>query len=300
MKLLVTGGAGDIGTTVVTEIREQHDVTILDRRASTHHPDLPFIKIDLENASETASVVQGFDVVVHLAAIPDPFSDPDDVVFRLNCLSTFNLLEAVRAHGIRRIVFGCSESASGLGIHNRLYQPEYLPIDEEHPSWPHEGYSLSKYFGEVMCEEYSRAYDIEGISLRYAWVWGGARNQDQWMQLLAQEADTGGEKDWLGAWIAVEDVAQGIRLACDFQFTDQAPRFERFYLTARDNFTGNDTLHLVHERWPNQPPPIRKPELYVDNPKASVFDYSKATQMLGYTPSVNADALRDKFGIPRR
>ena len=120
------------------------------------------------------------------------------------------------------------------------------------------------------------------------------------MRLLAQEANTGGEKDWLGAWIAVEDVAQGIRLACDFQFTDQAPRFERFYLTARDNFTGDDTLHLVHERWPNQTPPIRKPALYTDNPKASVFDYSKATEMLGYTPSVNADALRDKFGIPRR
>ena len=175
----MTGGAGDIGTTVVTEIREQHAVTILDRQASTHHQDLPFIKLDLENASETVSAVQGFDVVVHLAAIPDPFSDPDDVVFRLNCLSIFNLLEAVRMNGIRRIVYGCSESASGLGIHNRMYQPEYLPIDEEHPSWPHEGYSLSKYFGEVMCEEYSRAYDIEGISLRYAWVWGGARNQDQ-------------------------------------------------------------------------------------------------------------------------
>ena len=115
--------------------------------------------------------MKGFDAVLHLAAIPHPFNDPGDKVIKVNVVGTYNLLEAVRQNNIPRVIFGCSESASGLGIHNVIYKPLYFPIDEEHPSWPHESYSLNKYFGEIMCREYSRAYGIETISLRYCWVW---------------------------------------------------------------------------------------------------------------------------------
>ena len=299
MRVLVTGGSGDIGGSVVEILRRRHRVTILDRRASRRHPELPFLAVDLEDAARTVTAVQGFDVVVHLAAIPDPFSDPGDLVLRVNLLCTFNLMEAVRANRIRRVVYGCSESASGFGIHNTTLRPCYLPIDEQHPCWPHESYSLSKHFGEAICQHYARAYGVEAISLRYAWVWGGERNRESWLPII-ERGSRGDEKDWLGAWIAVDDVAQGCELACRFEFQGPTPHFEAFYLTARDNFTGLDTLELARRNWPDDLPPVRTPELYAAHPKASAFDISKAQRLLGYRPSISINDLADRFGIERR
>ena len=299
MKILVAGGAGDIGSAVVGALKEIHDVAILDLNQSRDHPELPLLKVDLESSRMTASLVRGFDCLVHLAAIPDPYSDPGSVVFRVNLQATFNLLEAVRANGIGRVVYGCSESASGFGIHNRRFRPDYLPIDENHYSLPHEAYGSSKYLGEVLGRQYACAYDIEFISLRYAWAWGGRRNRDSWFQIL-RHGSGGGEKDWLGAWIAHEDIALGARLACEYQFPGPPPWFESFYLTAEDNFTDLASLDLVGKQWPQDPPPVRKPGLYRRNPKASLFDISKARRLLGYEPRVRVEDLREKFGIERR
>ena len=299
MKILVAGGAGDIGSAVVAELKQDHEVAILDLGPSSDHPELALRKVDLENAQMTASLVRGFDCLVHLAAIPDPYSDPGDVVFRVNLQATFNLLEAVRANGIGRVVYGCSESASGFGIHNRRFRPDYLPIDESHFSLPHEAYGSSKYLGEVLGRQYAHAYDIEFISLRYAWAWGGRRNRDSWFQIL-QNGSGGGEKDWLGAWIAHQDIARGARLACEYEFPGPWPRFERFYLTARDNFTDLDSLDLIEKHWPQDPPPVRKPGLYRRNPRASLFDISKAQRLLGYAPRIGVEELREQFGIQRR
>lgn len=298
MEVLVTGGTGDIGGTVVAELRKEHQVSILDRRPSSRHPDLAMLQVDLEDSASTKSVVKGFDAIVHLAAIPDPFSDPDDAVFRINLMATFNLMEAVRINGIPRIVYGCSESASGFGIHNAVLRPISIPIDENHPCWPHESYSLSKYFGEVICEQYARAYGVQAISLRYTWVWGGERNRDEWVNII-RRGSAGGEKDWLGAWIGVDDVAQGVRLACAYQFMDSTFPFQSFFLSARDNFTEMGTLELVRRNWPDETPPVTKPEIYEANPKASVFDISKARELLGYEPSVTVENLAKSLGIPR-
>ncbi len=297
-KVLVTGGSGDIGSAVVAQLRNSHALTILDRRPSKDHPDLPFLHVDLENSRMTASLVRGFDCVVHLAAIPDPFADPADQVFRVNMLSTFNLLEAARHNGIGRIVYGCSESASGFGIHNRAFRPDYFPIDERHRSIPHEAYGSSKYLSEILAQQYALAYDIEVISLRYAWAWGGRRNQDDWMAIL-RHGSGGGPKDWLGAWIAHADIAQGVGLAVRFQFAEPSSFFERFYLTARDNFTDLESLDLVTRQWPEDPPPIVKPDLYAANPRASLFDIAKAEHQLGFSPTVDLDDLRAQFRISR-
>jgi len=298
MNILVTGGGGDIGGEVVSNLCETHSVSILDVQKSPRHSDLPFLEVDLMDANKVKSLVRGFDVVVHLAAIPDPFSDPAELVFRVNCMAIFNILEAIRANNIPRIVYGCSESASGFGIRNRSYKPRYLPIDEEHPSWPHESYGMSKYFGELMCQQYSMAYDLEAISLRYAWAWGGGRNISSWKSIL-ERGSGGGDKDWLGAWVATSDIAQSILKSCEFEFSDGQSLFERFYVTARDNFTDLTTLELIDLNWPDDPPKVLQPELFEVNPKASLFDYRKATRMLGYVPTVDLDVLRERLGVNR-
>ena len=299
MKVLVTGGAGDIGGSVVEALVPCHDVSILDRRPSERHPDLQFLDLNLEDPSRTASLVRGFDIVVHLAALPDAKSGAPDEILRVNMACTFNLLEAVRANGIPRVIYGSSESASGFGTQTVRLRPEYFPIDEQHPSWPHEAYSFSKFFGEEMAERYSIAFELDVISLRYCWVWGGVRNQDQWGKIL-QFGSSGGGKDSLGAWIAIDDVAQAARLACDYEFAGPPPHFECFYLTARDNFTDLPSLDLINRLWPDDPPPVRKPSLYQANPGASLYDLSKAERLLKYHPSITADDLRSKFQIVRK
>ena len=299
MKVLVTGGAGDIGGSVVQALLPHHEVSILDRRPSQRHPDLQFLDVNLEDPRRTASLIRGFDTVVHLAALPDAMAGAPAEILRVNMACTFNVLEAVRGNGIPTVVYGSSESASGFGTQIVQLRPDYFPIDEQQPSWPHEAYSFSKYFGEEMAALYARAFDIDVLALRYCWVWGGARNRDQWGKILAG-GSRGGGKDKLGAWIAVDDVAQGVRLACDYQFTGPRPHFEYVYLTARHNFTDSPSLDLVKALWPDSPPPVRRPYLYESNPRASLFDLSKAERLLGFRPSVTIDDLRQRLGIERR
>jgi len=70
------------------------------------------------NLAATVDAMQGYDVVIHLAAVPHPHNDPPDRVMAVNMVTCFNALEAVHQNGIQRIVYGCSESSSGFGIHN--------------------------------------------------------------------------------------------------------------------------------------------------------------------------------------
>lgn len=279
MRVLVTGGSGNVGGYVVEELIAKHDVTILDVNASKKHPDLPLVEMDLTSLDRVVRTIKGFDAVVHLAAIPNPRNDPGDRVLGVNTVSAYNVLEAVRLNGIRRIVYACSESASGFGIHNTWYKPEYVPIDENHPSWPHESYSLSKYFGEVMCREYSRAYGIEAVSLRYGWVWFGW-DKDALLPMLKNLRPS--PDNALGAYVFAEDVAQAFGLALDYKLTSQPP-FESFYIMADVPALGTDSLEQIHLLYPNDPPPVR--EAYFEaNPRASLFDTSKAKRELGYKP----------------
>jgi len=280
MKVLVTGGAGDIGNYVVKELKDIHKLTILDLKPSANYPDIPFLKVNLMDAEETRNAVKEFDAIIHLAAIPHPFNDPGDKVIKINTVGTYNLLEAVRRNNISRVIFGCSESASGLGIHNVTYKPLYFPIDEEHPSWPHESYSLSKYFGEITCREYSRAYGIETISLRYCWVWLD-RNRKEINNILNNKNLD--EKNWFSAYIFPEDVAQAFRLALDYTFDKKTP-FESFYITAADTFQKIESLDLIKKLYPENPPMIKNEEYFQKNPYASLYNITKARKKLGFEP----------------
>ncbi len=281
MKVLITGGAGDIGNYVVEELLGQCKLTILDLRKSSRYPELPWKKVNLLDAEAVKKSVKGFDTVIHLAAIPHPFNDPGDKVLHVNVVSTYNLMEAVRHNKVRRVILGCSESASGFGIHRVCYRPLYFPIDEKHPSWPHESYSLSKYFSEIMCQEYSRAYGIETISLRYAWVWL-ERDRKQIENLLkSKKMDP---KNWLGAYIMPEDVAQAFRLALSYRFDSQPP-FESFYLTAAETFQKIESCKLIRRVFPENTPSIKNKRYFEKVPRASLFSINKARRKLGFKPT---------------
>lgn len=281
MKVLITGGTGDIGNYVIKELLHRHEITILDLRKSSRYPDLPWKKVDLLDAEATKEQVKGFDAIIHLAAIPHPFDDPGDKVLHVNVVSTYNLMEAVQHNKIRRVILGCSESASGFGIHRVSHRPLYFPIDEEHPSLPHEAYGLSKYFSEVICQEYSRAYGIETISLRYAWVWLKRDRKAIENILETKKVDP---KNWFGAYILPEDVAQAFRLALSYK-SEMQPPFESFYLTAAETFQHIDSCKLIHRLFPENTPPIKDKRYFEKTPRASLFNINKAKRKLGFKPA---------------
>lgn len=284
MRILLTGGSGMIGQYVAAALsRAGHLVTIVDLRPPREAREgVTFAACDLTDYNATRAVIGGTDIVVHLAAIPNPQNDPPERVLAVNTVSTFNVLEAVRYNGLRRVVYGCSESSSGFGIHYVNLKPLYLPIDEEHPCWPHETYSISKRFGEEMLAWYTRAYGFEGISLRYAWVW--TQRDDEGVRALVQRHRAGqwNSASWFGAYIAPHDVAQAVNLACAYNFPSEAEiKFEPFYLTAADTFYPVPTLQVL-ERIYGELPPVKDTNYFDREPFNSVFDNRKAQRMLGY------------------
>ncbi len=290
MRVAVTGGCGNIGRRTIRELNGAGIDTICLDIVSREDVG-PSIRADLCDGAATRRALQGADAVVHLAAIPHPYNDPPERVMGVNTMTSINVFEAVRELGIRRVVYACSESATGFGIHNVKLEPLYVPIDEEHPCWPHETYSLSKYFGERIGENYARAYALEVLSLRYTGVWFA--EMEEHVEALLREKRAGRIPDdpWFGAYISVGDVARAILAALKYP-APESPFFEAFLLTAADTFYGVPTLEVLRRIY-GETPPVKDPEYFADNPYASVFDIRKARRILGWKPLDRLEDMED-------
>ena len=299
MKVLLTGGAGNVGAYVSREL-STHNIphTLLDLREPAVLKDgVAFVRCDLMNLAQTQEVVKGYDVVIHLAAIPNAFVDHAEHVMAVNMVTCYNVLEAVRQNHIPRIVYAGSESSTGFGIHEVVLKPNYLPIDEAHPLWPHESYSFTKRFGEEMAENYARAFGIEVIALRYCGVWM-KQNLEEVLSIL--ELPRRGEPiphPWFGSYVAAQDVAQAVRLSAQYQFDgDEEIPFEPFFITAHNTFYVEQTLEVM-KRIYGSLPDVREPGYYTSNPYAPAFDIRKAQRLLGYAPQKDWRDIEDWEGV---
>jgi UDP-glucose 4-epimerase len=281
MRLAVTGGSGHIGRRVCSELTAAgHQVWSVDRVAPA--AGVCFREADLTRLEAAQRSLEGMDQVVHLAAIPNPNSDPAERVMSVNMAISYNVFEAVHRLGIPRVVYACSESATGFGIHEVALKPEYVPVDEKHPCWPHETYSLSKYLGEVIGRKYSQAFGLEVISLRYGWVLYEACLPQARQLAVAYERGDVPERPWFGAYISVGDVARAVRAAVAFDGGGE-PFCEAFLLTAGQTMYNLPTLDVLGRVY-GEAPRVAAPEVYQADPHASVFDLRKARRMLGWAP----------------
>jgi nucleoside-diphosphate-sugar epimerase len=132
MTLVVTGGSGAMGRTVVRDlIARGYAVRSVDRVPA---PDLacPQMVADLTDLGGVYGALRGGEAVLHLAAIPDPGGQPDEVVFGNNVRSTFNILLAAETLGITRVIWASSVCAVGVPYDPPHTLPQYLPLDEVH------------------------------------------------------------------------------------------------------------------------------------------------------------------------
>jgi len=298
-RVIVTGGAGRLGRFVVAELAEAGaEVVVLDVRppAVSSPGSVRFVECDLTNLENARRQIRDADAVVHLAAIPDPFSDPPDRVMGVNSVLTLNVCEACKSNGVRRVVYGSSESATGFGIHEVEHRPLWLPIDESHPCRPHETYSLSKYFGEIMVAEFARAGWIDAVSLRYSWVWLPSCADAVFRIVEAGRSGCVSDRPWFGSWVAPQDVATAIRCSLNYLFAKPGDGswFETFFVTARDTFLPIPTLEALRRHF-DPLPEVRDPAYFQENPYASVFDIRKAERLLQWSPQCRWQNIEDWF-----
>lgn len=167
MKILVTGGAGYIGSHAVQElIREGFEVVIFDNFSTGRRelvPDGKVVEGDLQNISDLEQVFRTHDIqgVLHFASliqVGESFIDPQKY-YRHNLITSLNLLHTMLRKEVRLFIFSSSAAVYG--------NPEQIPIPESHPLNPTNPYGMTKYFIEKILLDYERAYGLKFISLRY-------------------------------------------------------------------------------------------------------------------------------------
>jgi len=177
MNILVTGGAGFIGSHVVDAYVEAgHEVTVVDNlstgRKEFVNPRAKFVHMDIRNRSmHDIFKSQQIDVVNHHAAQMDVRKSVDDPLFdaSVNILGTLNLLENCRTYGVRKVVF----ASTGGAVYG---EQEYFPADEQHPLHPLSPYGISKLAVEKYLFYYRQVHGLPHVILRYANVYGPRQN----------------------------------------------------------------------------------------------------------------------------
>ncbi|HEY3182984.1 MAG TPA: NAD(P)-dependent oxidoreductase [Gaiellaceae bacterium] len=268
-RVVVTGGSGKAGRAVVRDL-VHHGTDVLSVDLVTA-PDLPGeqLRADLTDFGQTVEALRGADAVVHLAAIPAPRLWPDELTFRVNMTSTYNVFSAAALLGLRRVVWASSETVLGLPFERE--RPAYAPIDEEHPRYPEFSYALAKLLGEEMAAQFNRRTGIPYVGLRFSNV---MERQDY--ERFASWQDDPQARRWnLWGYVDARDVAQACRLALD----DLVGGAEVFIVAAADTVMNRPSRELMAEVYPDVE--IRG-EL---GEYETLLSIAKARRLLGYDPA---------------
>jgi len=189
-RVLVTGGAGFIGSHLVDElVKEDFEVRVLDNLSTGRmenigehlgNAGLRFVNGDVRDKRVVKEAVMDVEAVFHLAAITSvPYSvKHPDVAHQVNIDGTRNLLEACVLEGVERFIYISSCAVYG--------EPEYLPIDEKHPARPISPYAESKLEAEHLCWEFQETYGLKTTVFRLFNVYGQRMRNDQYGGVIAR------------------------------------------------------------------------------------------------------------------
>lgn len=167
MKILITGGLGLVGRPLVQRLLQHgHTVRVLDRAGEQPPTEVECVIGDITDFAAVREAVRGMQAIIHLAALPHPAAGPGYEIFRINCSGSFNVYEAAAQEGIRRVVCASSINALGFNYGVKSFPIQYLPMDEEHPTFTSDPYSFSKQITEEIGAYYWRREGISGVQLR--------------------------------------------------------------------------------------------------------------------------------------
>jgi nucleoside-diphosphate-sugar epimerase len=267
VKVVVTGASGKAGRAVVRELAEHdHEVVAVDLVAPREAQTASLLA-DLTDFGETVECLSGAGAAVHLAAIPAPGIRTEEMTFRTNVLSTYNVFEAARLLGLRRVVWASSETILGLPFDRE--PPAYAPIDEDHPPRPESSYSLSKLLGEELGRQLHRWSGTPHVALRFSNIMEPedyARFPSFW--------DDARLRRWnLWGYVDARDVAQSCRLALGADVGA-----DHFIVAATDTVMNRPSAELMAEVYPSVPIRGSTGEF------GTLLSIDKARKLLGYEP----------------
>ncbi len=276
-KIVVTGGSGKAGRAVVRDLLEHgYDVLNVDLQPPPERL-TRFLRVDLTDLGQTVEVLHGADAVVHLAAIPSGGIQTEEVTFRVNIGSTYNVFSAATLIGLRRVVWASSETTLGLPFDDP--PPAYAPIDEAHPLYPNSSYALSKVLMEEMARQFSRRTGIPIVGLRFSNI----MEIERYATFPDFQSDPRKRKWNLWGYVDARDVAQSCRLALEADITGA----EVFIIAAADTVMDRPNRELMAEVFPD----VQLREGVGDF--ETLLSIDKARQLLGYAPQ---HSWRDHVG----
>ena len=301
-KILITGGAGFIGSNLVEHfLGKGYQVVVLDNFATGHrhnivqhsnNPNFTLIEGDIRNNADCQKAVEGADYVLHQAAlgsVPRSIKDPQ-TSNEVNVTGFLNMLVAARDAGVKRFIYAASSSTYG--------DSESLPKVEDIIGKPLSPYAITKYVNELYADIFSKTYGLETIGLRYFNVFG--RRQDPNGAYAAviplfvkkfmnyESPVINGTGDYSRDFTYIDNVIQMNERAMT---TDNADAINTVYNTAvGDRTTLNQLVGYLKEFLTEYDAEIAKVEV-IHGPNRqgdiphSLASVDKARQLLGYEPT---------------
>ena len=312
--ILVTGGAGYIGShCVMTLLEKGSDVLVFDNLSTGHietidtlkkYGNLKFVQGDLldKQVLQNLFAENNIDAVIHFAAfsqVGESVKNPQKYYIN-NVCGTINLLEAMLKNDVKKIVFSSTAATYG--------EPEYIPIDENHPQNPINPYGQSKLMIEKIMDDYSKAYDLKSVRLRYFNVIGAdsqirigewhnpethlvpnilksSFNESKPFELYGENYPT---KDGtcVRDYINVEDLAQAHLLALDY--LNNGGETTYFNLGTNDGNTVKE-IFAVSEKIINKKVNLVIKPAREGDPASLVADNKKVKAVLNWNPQKNLE-----------
>ncbi len=271
-KVVITGTAGLLGPFVVDHFLEHgYEVISSDIRrpevVKAHH----YIA-DTGNMGECYGILSGADAVVHLAAIPVAYSHPNDVTFRNNVMSTYNILEAADNLGIKKAVIASSECTYGICNSLTGLAPRYVPMDEEHPALPEDSYGLGKIVGEEITRAIHRRHGMQIVNFRI----GNIMTPEKYKRFPGFIHDPKQRTKILWSYIDARDIAAACRLAIE----KDGLGTQVINLAADDTSSAIPSRQLMAEIYP-QVTDFREPLEGFE----TLLSNKKAKEVLGWQPA---------------
>ncbi len=305
MRILVTGGAGFIGSHLVEKlIALGHGVSILDDFNDFYDPRIKRDNIaavadriqihhfDLRdgNAVRTLFHRERFDVVIHLAARAGvrPSIHHPQLYYDTNVMGTLHLLEAARTTGIERFIFASSSSVYGVS--------KEVPFSEEmRITQTISPYAASKVAAEFLCSTYSHLYRMRIVALRFFTVYGPRQRPDLAIYKFTKKIRAGEPIDQFGDgttrrdYTYIDDIMQGVVASLDYG----GPLFDIFNLGENDTVQLRDLIAAIETTLGKKAIINKLPEQPGDVP-LTCADISKARKLLGYNPTTPL-----RVGLPK-
>ena len=246
---MVTGASGKAGRAVVRALLEhEHDVLAVDV-VSPAESTARLLLADLTDFGQTVESLAGVDAVVHLAAIPASGIHTEATTFRTNMLSTYNVFEAARLLGLRRVV--------------------WASIDEGAPAYPESSYAISKVLSEELGRQLHRWNGTPYVALRFSNIM-----EPHDYERFPSYWDDPSLRRWnLWGYVDARDVAESCRLALEADVGA-----EHFIVAAADTVMNRPSRELMADVFPSVP---YRP---TDGDFDSLLSTRKAHKLLGYEP----------------